>query len=461
VGATLLVATVPLGGAQADADPRDQEIRALRALVDQLDQRLRVLEAERAAAPPTAAAPIPSPAADPAAARLTVDERGFSLASGDEAWVLRLHGLMQADGRWYPGANDATAPDTWLVRRARLGADGRLGRGVEFQITPEFAGSAATLLDASATFTWFPAAHVQFGRFKAPVGLEQLQSDSRAFFAERAFPTQLMPNRDVGVMVHGDLADQRFHYAIGVFNGVGDGGSATTTDSDDHKDFVARVFMQPFRHQPDSVWSGLGLGLGAATGRQTGAAGLTSGYRTDGQQSLFRFRNGTVAAGRVTRFSPQASWFHGPVGVLAEYAESRAEVALPAGNAAATLRQSAWQIAAGWVLTGEDASYRGVVPRTPFDPARGAWGAWELTARFSRLELDAGVFPVFADPAASAQGASALGVGVNWHLSRNLRATLDYFRTDFDPAPGAPAVPTNPVLLDDEHAVISRLQVAF
>lgn len=444
------------------ADHRDDEIKALRELVRALEQRVAALEADRTALP-AAPAPVvaaPEPASRPSP-RVGAKEPGFSVAPADETSVLRIHALVQLDGRWFPSDGGIAGNDTFLIRRGRLGIDGRVNRVIEFQVTPEFAGSSPTLLDANLNLAWRKSLQVRAGRFKAPVGLEQLQSDPWALFAERAFPSQLTTSRDLGVLLHGELAGGRTSYALGIFNGVGDGGSAASTDVDDHKDVVGRVFVQPFRGRETSVWSGLGFGLGVSTGRQTGATGVTSGYRTDGQQTFFRYRSGVVADGSLTRLAPQASWYRGPVGVMAEFTQSRADVRLPAVAATASVKHEAWQLAGGLVLTGENASYRGVVPYSDFDPANGGWGAWELTARYSRLELDAGAFPIFADPAASATSASAIGLGVNWYLTRTLRATLDYFRTEFDRAPGAPAVSANPVLQQDEHAVLSRLQVTF
>ncbi len=443
------------------ADARDDEIKALRELVNSLDQRLRALEQEREAERVAAAKPAPTPAAKTGSDfRVVANDRGFALASGDDANVIRLHGLMQADYRRYLNGGHS-ANDTFLIRRGRIMLDGRFNRLVEFQVTPEFAGSAATLLDANANLVLSPAVQVRVGRFKAPIGLEQMQSDSCALFVERAFPSQLTTSRDLGVLVSGDLAGGRANYAAGIFNGVGDGGSAATTDGDEHKDWLARVILQPFKNQADSPLAGLGFGLGASTGTQSGATGITGGYRTDGQQTIFRFRSGVVADGRIDRLSPQAFWYDGPIGVFGEFVQSRAGVRLTATGETATLSQRAWQLAGGCVLTGENASYRGVVPRSDFAPADGTWGACEVTARFSRLDLDDDTFPRFADPAASVVGATSVGVGINWYLTKTLRATLDYFHTDFDRAPATPATLTNPAIRQDEDALISRVQVSF
>ena len=51
-------------------------------------------------------------------------------------------------------------------------------------------------------------------------------------------------------------------------------------------------------------------------------------------------------------------------------------------------KASAWQTTATLALTGDKASYAGVRPKKPFDPAKGQWGALELAARVHGFELD-------------------------------------------------------------------------
>ena len=109
-----------------------------------------------------------------------------------------------------------------------------------------------------------------------------------------------------------------------------------------------------------------------------------------------------------------------------------------------------------YVLTGEDASYRGVVkPSHPFSPGKGGWGAWELVGRYGVLEIDDRAFPVFADPAVSARRAKAWTLGVNWYLTSNLKLVVNYLDTQFEGGAAAGAD------REDEKAVFSRLQVAF
>ena len=112
-------------------------------------------------------------------------------------------------------------------------------------------------------------------------------------------------------------------------------------------------------------------------------------------------------------------------------------------------------MAASYFLTGENNSFEQVLPRRSFSPANGAWGAWELKARVGVLDVDDDAFPVFANPAQSATKVLVWGVGLNWHLNRNVKLQFDYDQTEFT---GGNA---NPALAQPEHLVLTRAQFAF
>ena len=84
-----------------------------------------------------------------------------------------------------------------------------------------------------------------------------------------------------------------------------------------------------------------------------------------------------------------------------------------------------------YVLTGENSSYTDVVPNNNFDFANGTWGAFEVTARYSDLRIDDNAFPIFASASTNADEAKALGVGLNWYLSKAVVFKIDYYQTKF------------------------------
>lgn len=452
VAATGLAATTFAQPASAD------DINALREQIRLLDQKLRVLERNSELKDETAAADAKK------AGKIAFTDKGLTFSSGDGANSLRVRGLVQADSRVF--ANDhVAANDTFILRRARLILEGAFNKNFEYLITPEFAGTTPSIVDAFVNVKLKPEFQIRAGRFREPVGLEQLQSDAVAFFNERSVVSSYLPNRDVGIQIHGDLFTNRLNYAVGYFNGVEDGQNGANSDNSNEKDVAARLFATPFINDKDSALAGLGFGVGASAGSQNGSSNGTLAYRTDGQQTWFSY-NGTgtpIAYGNTYRVSPQAYYYYGPFGLLAEYAVTSSEWRNTNGSNRRNLQNTAYQIAAGYVLTGEDAGYKGVTPRTNFDLDSGTWGAFEVVARFSQADVDSGAF-TGATPLAvrtsRASGATGYGLGLNWYLSKTVRAGVDYFHTTFDvPAGVNPAI--NSPIDGDENVFITRLQIAF
>lgn len=461
---TALATGVFFSGATAlFADVRDDEIRVLREQIQQLDQKLRVLERKQDIKDEEAAA------AAKTTAKVTVNDKGFTVGSSDGANLIRLRGLVQADSRWFFNEN-VSNNDAFVLRRARVIFEGNFNKIYEYQIVPEFGGASGngtlTLLDANINVALKPGFQIRAGRFREPVGLEQLQSDSVAFFAERSIVSQFVPNRDIGVQVAGDVLNGRLTYALGVFNGVADGANnANNSDTNDDKDVAARLFALPFKDSTGPL-AGLGFGVGASLGHQNsqnGATGsFTGGYRTDAQQPFFSYRATVLPQGDTYRISPQAYYYHGPLGLMAEYVVSKVEGVN--GTNRQSIRNKAWQVSGGYVLTGEDEGYRGVTPKTNFSLADGSWGAFEVVGRISHADIDDNAFLggalSLANPANSATATTNFAIGLNWYPSKTVRASFDYFHSDFDFAPTA-APASNAVIFADENAFVTRLQLLF
>ena len=451
---TLLALSALLPAVQAD------ELSDLRASLQALEQKIAVLERKQEIKDEAAVA------AAPTTPKVTISDKGFTLASADGANSIKLRGLVQLDNRLF--FNDGgIANNTFLLRRARIITEGTFAKIYSFQLVPEFGGgsgtaaSAVSILDANLGVTINPALQFKFGKFKSPVGLELLQSDSWTFFNERSLVTNLVPNRDLGVQASGDVLDGRVNYTVAVLNGVADAASSTNADFDNEKDVVGRVYTTPFKNNAGSALQGLSFGLAGSLGRQKTASGRTAGYKTDGQQTFFAYNAATIADGQSWRVSPQLDYRNGSFGLISEYVLSTVNLRPSATGPKAEIQNKSWQVAAGYVLTGESSSYTGVSPTTNFNFSNGTWGAFEVTGRYANLKIDDAAFPLYASPAASADEATSWGLGLNWYLSKAVAFKLDYYQTKFGFAPGAPAVPTTPLLRQDEQAFITRFQVSF
>jgi phosphate-selective porin OprO/OprP len=434
---------------QAVTDTNQEQIQAL-------DQKVRILARQHELDKEDAAA------AAKTQPRLKLDASGFTLSSADTNFSISLHGLVQLDSRTF-FADHNIVNDTFLLRRARPIITGTVFHDFDFNFTPDFGGSVVQIQDAYLNYRYNPELQLEAGKFKSPVGLEQLQSDPYLLLNERSLATDLVPNRDLGVELHGDLFGGAASYAAGIFDGVSDyNGTTVNTDSDNDKAFAGRIFFQPWKTTDVNALKGLGFGVGGSyESDRNGAAGLTPGYTTDGQQKFFTYSAGVIANGQHWRVSPQGYYYWGPLGILGEYVISDQEVSrttAPLGSA--DLRNTAWEVSASWVLTGEDATYTGVTPRHPFNPQAGGWGAWQVVGRYEELNVDNNAFSAalpFAVSTASASSAHAWSAGLNWYLNRNIRLNASFSHTMFSGYTGTtPAVPAQA-----ENVFFTRIQLAF
>ncbi len=484
---TLAISAVSGSIAHAEVDA-NQELQALK-------QRIAVLERKQELAQEEA-----DKAAQSNAVVVASDSQGFRIKNAKGDFQLRVGGLLQVDRRTFLDdstelqrsgkAATTSINDSFLLRRVRLDIRGNFGSLIDYRLVPEFAGStgtgdSASLVDAYADLKFSPYANVRVGRQKSPQGLERLQSGGATHFIERGYANELVPNRDLGVQVFGKALDNKIEYSLGVFNGAADGRDVSQYD-DSRVEIAARIFATPFSDQFGAI-SGLGFGV---AGSQTtnriadNAAQNTNNfnntlprYRSTGQQTIFAYRSdssaptsaNTAIGSDHSRIVPQLTYYYNNVGLLAEYAISKQDVSLN-GNKR-SLENKAYTVTTSYVLTGEDSSYAGVKPKKPFKVGGDGWGAFELVARATGLDIDNQAFKTFqvagkdvagselADPFTQVSKATGYGVGVNWWLNNNLKLSTDYNQTEFEG--GRRDLSGKLADRQTEKALFSRLTVAF
>lgn len=484
--------------------------RRVRALEERLDRQARLIErltqnaavsapaevppaavAKQDAPPPQAVAEQQAASATQANPQIFAGPGGFSFQSPDGANQIRFHGEFDFDGRFY---DDNLTPEgsrsTWLLRRARPIIEGTFANIFDFRFNPDFAGGKTVIQDAFVAARFNPLFVVTAGKFKEPFGLERLQLSPNNRFIELGLPSDLVPNRDLGVQVSGtwNYRSGNLTYQVGWFNGVNDGSSTDSNaspdvDNNDDKDWVARIFAQPFAKTDIPELRGLGAGVAVSYVNQVGSATntLLPTYRTETQRNFFTFdpvralsatlpaAGASYADGRRVRISPQAFYYVGSFGLLSEYVQESQDVARIFGTGAgavphrSTIKPESWQVLATYLLTGDRATFGTVVPLRPFAIGQPGWGALEVAARISALQLNSAAFePLagvpgswFADPSTQARRATAWSAGLNWYLTQNVAWYLNYTSTHFEG--GAPFGADRA----SEDAFFTRFQVAF
>lgn len=430
---------------------------------------------------PDPAPPVPNtqlpiemlPAAPTAPERAVPSERpvvagwdnGFFLRSEDKKNTLRITGQIQTDYRAFLNGGDITDVDTFLVRRARLGIEATVAEFYEFRLLPDFGQGQARILDAYVNVRYWEAVQFEAGKFKQPFSYEELIQDRFVPTLERSIIDQLVPAREVGMMVHGQklLAD-RLDYGVAISTGVPNG----DTDSNDGKDFSWRVVTRPFNADGFGPWlHELQFGISMTTGFDQEVPNPNP-LRTPATVPWLTFRSTVRQDGWRNRWSPELSWFMGPLGFATQYFYETEQFRATPAAARRDVPINGYYVLLTLLLTGEERTTysQPITPLRPFDarcPLH-APGAWELVARTSRLRLSSTIFTPgvnnqLVDPANNSSGATELTIGFNWYLNRWVRMQFNWEHDWFDQPVRLGPSPAG--LLSSQNTLLTRFQVIF
>jgi phosphate-selective porin OprO/OprP len=162
----------------------------------------------------------------------TVKEKdgAFSISSPNGKNSIQLTGRMHFDARYnnldgfgdesaYPWNRDLdskSGASQFEMRRARLGAKGRIGGVADYLLQFNLAAGGAKVIDeAYIDINKFELAGLKLGMSKVPFGLEQLTSSNNIDFMERSYADQLSPAKKLNVQLHGERTGAT--YAGGLF----------------------------------------------------------------------------------------------------------------------------------------------------------------------------------------------------------------------------------------------------
>lgn len=415
-----------------------------------VDNRVKILERQNEISQEEAEARLK------VAPTLQSNGSGYYLRSADSAWTFRPRANVRIGANWDANDEKKGTLDQFQAQTIRLGFDATLAKFLEAKLLIDLSkGNAASLQDGYFDVKFASWARARLGKFQTPLGWERAVGTSELAFYDRALPSQIAPNRDIGAQLSGQFAKGAVDYAVGLFNG-GPDGSNIDKDVNDDKDAYGRLILQPAKNSGNDWVEGLAFGAAGSFGHHTVL--LTSGYKTTAGNTFFAWNSADSSDGAGWRIAPQLSWTASSFSLAGEWILSseairRGTLVSVSGDSIGTgsgnkgvvyqvrktttalptarLGVTAWQVAAGYVLTGEDASFGGVKPRHPF--GKDGWGAFEIDLRAAGLSVDDKAFDKgYADSLKSARSALSLGASLNWHLVKGTRLQAGYERTTFE-----------------------------
>ena len=323
---------------------------------------------------------------------------------------------IRADGRLHVDLANYQEENTELgnggeVRRARIGAKGTLWNEWDFRASVEFAGNEVDLKSTYIRYTGLDRKEITFGNFKEPFSLEELSSSNYSTFMERAMATEFVPGRNIGLGFN--TYREKWAFNVGGFRE----GGTSEGEADEGWGVTGRLTVAPMLSKNRILHLG-----GAVSHRELGDED-TARFRTRPESHVTDVRlvdtGDIVDVNDIVRLGAEASLVLGPWSLQSEYIATE----LDRKGDLPTLNFSGWYAYASWFLTGESRSYDAVKGTFgKINPkgivGMGGYGAWELAARFSTIDLTDG------DVVGGKEDNFTLGL--NWYATPNIRFMLNY-----------------------------------
>lgn len=247
-----------------------------------------------------------------------------------------------------------------------------------------------SLFDWRLDIPFFKNSVMSIGKQKEPISGERIQSMVFNHMQERsAVSDAMLPSRNVGVVWNGISPRTNAGWAFGVFNNWFD----ESQDFDESStQYIGRLTWAP-RSKDESNLLHLGLGYRYSDTKEGFRAFTEPEFNKSPVyvDTGFGTATGILPADKSQNWNFELSWRKGPFWLASEY--TRSEVDNPAlGD---PVFDGYW-VAGSWVLTGEMRPYyvkSGTFGGLPIsrNVYQGGKGAWEVSARWSTVDLEDGL----------------------------------------------------------------------
>lgn len=374
---------------------------------------------------------------------------GLTLKSADGAFAFQIGGRMQIDTAFVDEDQTRLGSGAEL-RRARLKVEGTMWRiwGYKFQI--DFGHGDTEIKDAYIKFKGFKPVSFTLGQQKLPFTMESWTSNQWITFQERALMNTFIEDDSVGRRRFGFKA-----HTHQIIHGS-------------HWTAAAGVFGEGIEHKGpfNESWAPMGRITFAPIVEPTRVLhfGVDAYYRHYPHNPELSFTahpeihaispllNSGVISGTedVLLLGGEVSAMWGPFHAQSEYLHAH----VGRKNGLPDPDFYGWYVQAGYFLTGESRNYQPekgrygrVFPHQIV--GQGGWGAWEIAARFSTLDLtDSGILGGTENNITAA---------INWYATPSIMFRFNYVHAHTDPSSIAAGVGVD----EDINIFATRAQVVW
>lgn len=518
----VLAMSMPANAAERQKPSYNELLRRLEALEHRVNEQQRTIDQQQQAAPTAEGTQAQQNIADIRTRLSTLEQTAAdtswsfdnsrpTIKSGDGRFQMSVRGRFHVDAASYQQDHSPHVDATHnvpvaqrdfasgvIVRRAQFGVEGRAFKDFLYELRLDFGGSSSegesSLVNlARVAYVGIPDWRLNAGIIEPVFTYGNSVSSNDITFIERAdvvnIATGSFGGGDTrrGVEINYQHAglftpSDNLTFSVGYTGQTTQNNSAIPTDhgTDEGTQAIARA---TYRLWSDGT-SNVQIGANAAevlsiTG--TPLPGQARGFRLrdrpetrEGLEGERLVDTGNIPATGASLWGLEAGANLENFYVAGEY--YRFSVDRDTGCPLCTVHAadpnfSGWYVEGSWVITGEPKTYSASNtsnnyavwgnPRViqPFSLDGNSWGAWELTARYSSLDLNwhEGHLGSVAPVGGVRGGEEKIWTfGTNWYLNNNIRLMFNYLLIDVDRLDSTGAQQGQSV-----DAAVGRLQFAF
>ncbi|MEH6570890.1 MAG: porin [Halioglobus sp.] len=300
-------------------------------------------------------------------------------------------------------------PWVWTI----FGATHAFDKGFESSESDDY-----TLFDLRLDIPVWEKASFSVGKQKEPISMERLMSLGHGPLGERAAVSDaLLPSRNIGLVMAGTLLEDRMTLAGGAFNNWMDKDQPNSF-SDNATQYVGRATWIPLLSGNESTL----LHLGAALRHSNSKEGFVTQSGPEFNRAPDYMATAFLETDDSMTYQAEASLRSGPFWLHGEYV--RTDLDAPTYGDPSI---DGYHVTASWILTGEVRAYnKRVGIFKPIQVARtveqNGWGAWEVSTRFSTLDMSEAPDPDGFD----AGDMDVWSLGLNWWLTPYFNFNVNY-----------------------------------
>ena len=447
----------PVQALPPQPDPRvtllEQQLRDVRAEIDNLkksqadtDSTAALADLKRA----TGAQYVDINNQLAALPKVGLDNGRLTVASADGRFTLALRALIQFDSGYFAQGRNPASVDLNSganFRRAQIGVTGTAWKDWSYNLTLDFGGNglenSGYLYTAYLEYDGFKPFGIRAGAYAPPAGIEDATGSADLLFLERPASADIArniagsPSRTAVTLFAQDTDYLIAASLTGDKANVGSTTKLNTAPFDEQLAFVGRaswlaVNTPEFKWLLDADLTHVFKPADNVAGSVPSTTVLNAVSFSNGPElavdSFKTVNTGNIDAKTVTEYGFETAAEYDALyaqGGYFRYDITRRNTAIVSPNF------SGWYALVTYSLTGEThaydpttASFRGLRPLTGL--GSGGWGAWELKARYSSIDLDYNPLTSTATGGIGGGIQDVWSAGVNWYPTNGVRFSLEY-----------------------------------